>query len=129
MTATLHQLPPPVYPEHLAPVFDWPAVGGPLNSANPNARARDARCDIDQLLADIRAAWEWAKASHVAVLSIDADRNGAYLRLVESPRLRGLFGDECAMVKRSEKDGLRTEIWLGCIGHIRVFWREVTCVH
>ncbi len=133
-TATLHQLPPPLYPEHLSPVFDWPAVGGPLNATSPKAgtsgeRNQDARCDIDKLLEDMRSAWAWAKASHVAVLSVDADRNGAYLRLAASPRLRTLFGDECAMIQRHEKADLRTETWLGCIGHIRVFWREVTCVH
>lgn len=129
MTATLHQLPLPVYPEHLAPVFDWPAVGGPLNSTNPNARAREPQRDLEKMFEDIRSGLAWAEAANIRVISFDGDRNGAYLRLVASPRLRGLFGDECTMVKRQEKNGLRTEIWLGCIGHIRVFWREVTCVH
>lgn len=126
MTATLHRLlPASIYPEHLAPCFDWPAVGGPL-TGEP---ARDARGDIDKLLADMRTAWDWAKASQVAVISLDADRNGAYLRVAASPRLRTLFGDECAQIRQRETDGLRTETWLGCIGHIRVFWREVTCAH
>jgi hypothetical protein len=34
--------------------------------------------DVERLLADQRSAWDWAIAKHVAVLSINADRNGAY---------------------------------------------------
>jgi hypothetical protein len=124
MSATLHPLPPSLYPEHLAPVFSWPAVGGPLNGS----RERDARCDIDKLFADMRTAWDWAMCNHIAVIGVDADRNGAYLRVVHSTKLQHLFGDECAMIKRHTEAGLRTEIWLGSIEHIRVFWREVTCV-
>lgn len=117
--------PSAIYPEQLAPVFDWPAVGGPLNRQD-NQRAP---CSIDKLLADIRIAWDWAQLNHVPILSVDADRNGVYLRLVATPRLYTLFGDECATVRREEKNGQRIEVWLGCIGHIRAFWREVTCVH
>lgn len=119
MTATIHKIPPPC-PEHLAPSFNA-AVGGPLSG--------DARCDIDKLLADIRSAWDWAAANQVAVLSVNADRNGAYLVIAPSQKLHRLFGDECAQWRQHTQDGLRTENWIGCIGHIRVFWWEVTCVH
>lgn len=123
MSAVFHEFP---YPEHLSPVFDWPAVGGPLDAT----RTGDARCNIDRLLVDMSAAWDWAAANHLAVLSIDADRNGAYLRLAPAPRLRTLFGDECACIRRTVEHGLQVERWIGTIGeNIRVFWQEVACVH
>jgi hypothetical protein len=124
MSNLLH-FPPPIYPEHLQPVFQWPAVGGALNGL----RGSDARSDIDKIFADLRTAWDWAIANQVAVIGLDADRNGAYLRVAPSPRLHTLFGDECANVHRKTEAGLRVEWWIGGIGHIRVFWREVTCVH
>lgn len=115
----------PVCPEHLAPVFAWHGIGGPM-TGNPD---RDARCDIKAIFTDLRTAWDWAAAKHLAVLSIAADRNGAYLCLAASPVLHTLFGDECIRVTRIVQGTLATELWLGYIGHIRVFWREVTCVH
>lgn len=126
MTASIHQLPAPLYPEHLSPVFNWPAVGGPL-AASPTG---DARLNIDRLMQDMRAAWDWAMANHVAVLSIDADRNGAYLRLAPSPRLRTLFGEECACIHSFPSHGLQVQRWIGTVGqNVRAFWQEVTCVH
>lgn len=113
-----------IYPEHLAPVFHWPAIGGPLLPEQ-----KDARCDIEKVLADQRAGFEWAQAEHLAVLSINADRNGAYLCIAPSPRLIDLFGEEMACIHQRTEGGVQTKFWLGCIGHIRVFWREVTCVH
>lgn len=116
---------PDCYPEHLAPVFNWPLISGALNGQ----RTTDARHDIDKLFADMRTAWDWAIANQVAVIGLDADRNGAYLRIAPSARLRTLFGDECAMIHRKTEAGLQTEWWIGSIEHIRVFWREVSCVH
>lgn len=113
-----------VYPEHLAPIFNWPAIGGPLV-----AQQSDARCDIEKLLADQRTAFAWAQAEHLAVLSMNADRNGAYLVIAPSARLAGLFGDEMACVLRRDEGGVQIKFWMGCIDHIRIFWREVTCVH
>lgn len=111
-------------PEHLAPAF-FHIPSGPINGH----RERDYRCDFDKLQADMRTAWEFAIAKHIAVLTVGADRCGTYLIVAHSRQLHTLFGNECAWVQRKVDAGLRTEIWLGCIGHIRVFWREVTCVH
>lgn len=120
-------LPPAVadYPEHLAPLLNWHGVTGAISGT----RSGDARADIDRLLADIRTAYDWAASKQVAILSVNADRNGAYLFVAASPRLHTLFGEECAWIKRSVDCGLETTLWLGCIGHIRVFWREVKCAH
>lgn len=114
---------PTQHPEHLAPLLFWHGLGGPINGH----RQSDARTDIAALLADQRTAWDWAEANHVAVLSINGDRNGAYLFVAASRSLYTLFGEECAWVKRSIERGVETTLWLGCIGHIRVFWREVKC--
>lgn len=116
---------PADYPEHLAPLLHWHGVSGAISGT----RSGDARMDLERLYADMRTAWDWAIAKHVAVLSINADRNGAYLFVAASPMLQTLFGDECAWIRRNVEHGLETSLWLGCIGHIRVFWREVKCAH
>lgn len=116
-------LPFPYYfPEHLAPAFIAPLCKGQVNTA-------DARTNIDKLLADQRQVWDWAVASGLAVLSINGDRNGAYLCVAPAKHIYSLFGDECAQIQRQTRDGLCTETWIGLVGHIRVFWREVKCVH
>lgn len=120
--ATIHTF-PSYYPEHLAPAFASPIQRGPING-----RA-DARYDIDKLLADQKQVWDWAMTKGIAVLSVNGDRNGAYLCVVPTANIYELFGDECAQVQRKSENGLLTETWLGLVGHIRVFWREVTCVH
>lgn len=121
MSATV--LPFPYYfPEHLAPAFIAPLSKGPLD-------ASDARHDIDKLLGDQRQVWDWAMAAGLAVLSINGDRNGAYLCVAPSEYIYKLFGDECALIQRKTQDGLRVESWMGMVGHIRIFWREVKCVH
>ncbi|MBI2278176.1 MAG: hypothetical protein HYU74_12550 [Dechloromonas sp.] len=124
MTANTHEANLSMYPEHLAPALHWHGLGGPMNGQ----RSKDARCDFDAVMADQRTAWEWAAAKHLAVLSVNADRNGAYLCLAASPTLATLFGDECSRVTRIVQGALATELWMGCIGHIRVFWREVKCL-
>lgn len=111
-------------PEHLLPGF-LPAPSGPLNGTRP----RDVRCAVDALVTDMKTALNWATSAQLAVLSINADRNGAYLVVAPSPRLKTLFGEECTWFHRYTDHGLLIEHWLGAIGHIRVFWREVTCVH
>lgn len=113
------------YPEHLAPLLHWHGVSGAISGK----RSGDARMDVERLLADQRTAWEWAIAKQVAVLSINADRNGAYLFVAASPMLQTLFGDECTWISRYVEHGLETSLWIGCIGHIRVFWLEVKCAH
>lgn len=123
-TSNVHYLSNPITPDYLLPSLAQP-VGGPL-LARPGS---DARCDFDKLQADQRTAWEWAIANHIAPLTCAFDRNGAYLVLPPSPRLYAIFGKECNWWHQSTNNGLRTQLWLGCIGHIRVFWREVTCVH
>lgn len=120
MTATIHPLRHSSSMEHLSPAFIWPNLGGPIS---------DARVDIDSMLDDIRQAWDWAIANHLAVLSVNADRCGAYICIAAVPKLYTVFGDECSWVQRKDEGCLRTELWIGCIGHIRVFWREVKCVH
>jgi len=117
------------YPEHLAPAF-LPAPSAPIGGQSP-----DARCDMDKLFADMRKAFEFALANHLAVLSVNADRFGAYLVVAESPMLQALFGEESCLVDHKTDAGLRIEIWLGGVDNVRVFWREVkcawevTCVH
>lgn len=121
MSATV--LPFPYYfPEHLAPAFIAPLCSGQVNAA-------DARYDIDKLLADQRSVWDWATAAGLAVLSINGDRNGAYLCVAPADHIYKLFGEECAQIQRKTQDGLCVETWMGLVGHIRVFWREVKCVH
>lgn len=118
-----------IYPEHLAPGF-LPAPSQPIASID-----QDARCDMDKLFADMRKALEFAQANHLAVLSVNADRFGAYLVVAEAPTLQALFGEEAALVDHRTDAGLRIEIWLGGVENVRVFWREVkcawevTCVH
>ncbi len=106
-----------VCPEFLKPALNLMA-GGPMG---------DARTDVDKLLADQKAAWDFAKAKGLAVLTMAADRNGAYLVVAPSKDIYALFGEECGQWRRHSEAGLLTEYWLGCIGHIRVFWREVKC--
>ena len=122
MTATVHQF-PSYYPEHLAPAFAAPIPRGAINGE------RDARYDIDKLLHDQRQVWDWAIANRLAVLSVNGDRNGAYLYVAPASHIYVLFGEECSQIQRKTENGLCTETWLGVIGHIRVFWREVKCVH
>lgn len=119
--ATVHQFPSYI-PEHLAPAFASPLTKAPINE-------RDARTDIDKLLADQRQVWNWAVANGLAVLSINGDRNGAYLCVAPAKNITVLFGDECAQVQRRTEGGFCTETWMGMVGHIRVFWRDVKCVH
>jgi len=121
MSATVIAFPYCV-PEHLVPAFIAPACTGQINTA-------DARHDIDKLLADQRQVWDWAVASGLAVLSINGDRNGAYLCIAPAEHIYKLFGEECAQIQRKTQDGLCLETWMGLVGHIRVFWREVKCVH
>lgn len=123
MSATIHRHPASLYPEHLAPALSSPIPRGPINHGT------DARYDIDKLLADQRQVWNWAVANSLAVLSVNGDRNGAYLCIAPAAHLQRLFGDECAMIQRRTEFGLATETWLGVVGHIRVFWRDVKCVH
>lgn len=104
--------------EHLAPSLAAP-VGGPI---------RDARMEIGQLMTDMQTAVDFCTAQHIPVLTIAADRNGAYLVVAPAAHLRVLFGDECTCWRRGVSGHLVTEHWIGLIGHIRVFWREVnTC--
>lgn len=116
MTASIHSIAPSV-PEFLLPLFHAP-VGGPV-------------CfdftDFEKVMDDLRTATDFARAQHINILSASFDRNGAYLFVVASPHLYKLFGDECGWVRDATENGLRIQFWLGCIGHIRVFWREVKC--
>jgi hypothetical protein len=111
----------PACPEFMAPSLN-PPTRGAINRG-------DARSDIDALLADQKTAWNFAVAHNLAILSVNADRNGAYLVVTPNKDIYKLFGDECGMWRRHVEGGLTTEHWIGCIGHIRVFWREVKCVH
>lgn len=122
--SNVHVLPLAGLPEYLLPLLNVP-VGGPINGS----RGHDTPCDFEKLLADQRTAWDWAVANRLAVLSANADRNGAYLVLAPSPRLHTLFGEERSCVHQSVQNGMRIELWVGSIEHIRVFWREVSCVH
>jgi hypothetical protein len=106
-------------PEHLAPSL-VAAVGGPI---------RDARHDLDRLIEDQKTAMRFAIAHHLPILTMAADRNGAYLVVAPTRHIYTLFGDECAQWRRHVDGAVTTEYWLGCIGHIRVFWREVKCMH
>ncbi len=107
-------------PEHLQPAFHAP-VGGPIRKQSPGT--------FEDYIRDIRKAVEFALAKGLMVISINADRNGAYLVVVPQPTLYKLFGDECASVQRRTEAGLVTELWLGSLDNVRVFWREVKCVH
>lgn len=118
MTATIHSL-APTTPEFLAPSLCQP-VRGPINSA-------DQRLDFAALQADMKQAWDFATAKGLSVLTVAADRNGAYLVVAPHPSIYALFAGECGQHRRHVGHGLTTEHWLGCIGHIRVFWREVKC--
>lgn len=106
------------YPEMMYPSLNIVA-GGPING--------EARREVDSYLGDIKTAMDFATAKHLAVLTMAADRNGAYLVVAPHPTIYALFGDECGQWRRHTENGLTTEHWLGCIGHIRVFWREVKC--
>lgn len=119
MTAMVHSLPGLPWPEHLIPAFH-PPVGGPIRFDFRN---------FETMMADLRTASDFARAQQLAILQMAFDRNGAYLVIAPSPRLYKIFGNECAWVQRKVEHGLRIEHWLGCIGHIRVFWREVKCMH
>ena len=119
MNATLHRLPSPTTPEFLSPSLCQP-VRGPINGA-------DQRLEFASLIDDMKTAWDFAVAKGLAVLTVAADRNGAYLVVAAHPSIYALFGDECGQHRRHVDNGMTTEHWLGCIGHIRVFWREVRC--
>lgn len=120
--SNVHFLP---IPEHLAPGV-MPAPSMPMNGG-------DARREFTQLLCDQFEGVKYCEANQIAVLSIGADRHGAYINVAPVAKLRTLFGDECACIKRSVNAGLSIEIWIGTIttvaGVIRVFWREVACMH
>lgn len=111
------QSPFAVCPEYLAPSLAVPA-GGPI---------KDARCDLERLLEDQKEAMRFAIANKLPILTLAADRNGAYIVVAPARHIYTLFGDECGLWRRHVDNGLTTEHWLGCIGHIRVFWREVKC--
>jgi hypothetical protein len=122
MTASIHQIHPQAIPEHLSPAYFAP-VGGPINGT----RHADHRCDFERLQEDMRTAWAFATEHHLAVLQVSGDRNGAYLVVAPSAGVEKLFGEEiCHWVARTG-NGMINELWLGCIGHIRVFWRTVKC--
>lgn len=99
-------------------------VGGPINGD------KDYRKEFDELQRDQRTAWEFAKRHGLAVLTVAGDRNGAYLVVSATPRLRQIFGEEAARWRWGESNGSLVEYWLGLIDErIRVFWREIKCVH
>ncbi|WP_306603882.1 hypothetical protein [Azonexus sp.] len=127
MSAQIHALFHPGYaPEHLSPSLAQP-VGGPINGQ----REKDHRCDFERLQKDQRTAWAFAQRHHLAVLTVAADRNGAYLVVAPAQRLLSIFDDECACW-RSEpsNNGMKIEHWVGLAnGNIRVFWRDVKCAH
>lgn len=106
----------PACPEYLSPSLLVP-VGGPIP---------DARLDIERLLEDMKTGMRFAAAKHLPILTMAADRNGAYIVIAPTKTLKTLFGDECAPWRREVSHGLLTEHWLGLVGHIRFFWREVT---
>lgn len=114
------------YPEHLMPALRWQPVSSPITNREV---AGDARTCIDKLLDDQRRIYAWAQSHHLAVLSINADRNGAYICVAAQPSLYRLLGDECTKVCSRIENGLALEYWIGLVGEIRVFWREVKCVH
>lgn len=115
----IQQTPFAICPEYLAPSLAVPA-GGPIP---------DARLDIERLLEDQKEAMRWAINASVPILTMAADRNGAYIVVAPVKHIYALFGEECGQWRRHTENGLTTEHWLGCIGHIRVFWREVKCTH
>lgn len=119
MSAVVHHMPAVSMPELFFPSLCQP-VRQPINS-------KDQRLDFDALQADMKMAWDFAVAKGLSVLTVAADRNGAYLVVAAHPSIYALFGEECAQHRRHVEHGLCTEHWLGCIGHIRVFWREVKC--
>ncbi|RIX47469.1 MAG: hypothetical protein D3M94_07290 [Rhodocyclales bacterium GT-UBC] len=105
--------------EHLAPSLNVP-TSRPLN---------DARTDIESLITDIRFAFNYAQEHALAVLSVNADRFGAYMIIAPTEHVKTLFGAECTCWRNYESEGTATEHWVASIEHIRVFWREVKCVH
>lgn len=107
----------PTCPEFLVPSLNITAGGA----------MADARHDIERLLADQKTAWDFARTKGLAVLTVAADRNGAYLVVAPSKDIYTLFGEECGQWRRHVDAGTTIKYWLGCIGHIRVFWREVKC--
>ncbi len=111
-------IPHPNCPEFLAPAL-LPPTRGSITS--------DARLSIGSLMDDMKTAWDFAVAKKLAVLNVAADRNVAYLIVAPSRDIYTLFGDECGQWRRHTENGITTEHWLGCIGHIRVFWRETKC--
>lgn len=118
MTAQNHTMPGTV-PEYFVPALA-PAVGGPI---------KEARMKIEDMLDDMLEGKRWADAQKLPVLSVGVDRNGAYLVVAPAKHIYTLFGKECGWWRRHEEAGLTTEHWLGCVGHIRFFWREVKCTH
>lgn len=105
--------------EHLAPSLNVP-TSRPLN---------DARTDIEGLITDIRFAFDFAQKHALAVLSVNADRFGAYMIIAPTDNIRKLFKKDCVCWRNFEQAGTNTEHWVASIKHIRVFWREVKCVH
>lgn len=108
-----------ICPEYLAPSLNPPS-GGPI---------KDARADIDRLLEDMKEGMRFAIAQRLPILTMAADRNGAYLVVAPVKHIKALFGDECGLWRRKVDAGMTTEHWLGCCGHIRFFWREIKCTH
>lgn len=92
-----------------------PAVGGPID---------DARCNIDRLFEDMKAAMRFAIRHSLPILTMAVDRNGAYLVIAPVSHVYTLFGDECSRIKSKPEGGLMVEQWLGCMDNVRVFWRE-----
>lgn len=112
--------------EHLFPALRWQPVSQPITKRTNDA---DPRTAIDKLLDDQRRVWTWAQDKHLAVLSVNADRNGAYACIAPHPDLYTMFGEECVKVHSRDENGLILEYWMGLVGELRVFWREVKCVH
>lgn len=122
----MQEIPEFPYPEHLMPALRWQPVSRPITERE---KSSDPRSCIDKLLDDQRRIFNWAQSEHLAVLSINADRNGAYACVAAQAALYKIFGDECAKVHERSENGVVLEYWIGLVGEIRVFWREVKCVH
>lgn len=119
MSARIHEIhakDEALLPPHLLPI-GYATLTGPV---------RLTSVGLQQALADLRSAAEFAGSHQLNVLSLAIDRCGPYLVVVPHSRIYKLFGEECAWVQRKVDNGLRIETWLGKIGEVRVFWREVS---
>lgn len=119
MNARIYHLPQsgPACPEYFAPSMAVP-VGGAI---------ADARTNLEQLFEDMQTGMLYANTKHLPILTIAADRNGAYLVVAPTRDIYKLFGNECATWRRQVEGQMTVEHWFGMVGHIRFFWREVKC--